>query len=117
VTVTNGDWDSHSNQDASLRKNTRTIDQPLTTLIKDLKSRGLLDSTLIVCAGEFGRTPMLQGDESARGCGRDHHGAAFTVWMAGGGVKPGVQYGATDAMGYSIAEKPVNIRDLHARMA
>jgi hypothetical protein len=116
IELFNGDWDTHSSQDAGLRKNTRTIDQPLTTLIRDLKSRGLLEQTLIVCASEFGRTPMLQGDPSPKSCGRDHHKEAYTIWLAGGGLKGGVHYGATDEMGYNVTENPVEIRDVHATL-
>jgi hypothetical protein len=116
VELFNGDWDTHSNQDRGLRGNASNVDQPLAGLIRDLKSRGLLEQTLIVCAGEFGRTPMLQGEEDKNRCGRDHHKDAFTIWMAGGGLKPGVQYGATDEMGYHVAEKPTEIRDLHATL-
>jgi uncharacterized protein (DUF1501 family) len=79
-------------------------------LITDLKQRGMLDETLIVWAGEFGRTPMSQG-----GDGRDHHNAGFTIWMAGGGIKPQV-YGATDEFGYSAIENPLEVHDLHATM-
>ena len=99
-----------------IRDSCKTVDQALAGLIRDLKQRGLLDQTLVVCAGEFGRTPMLQGNESAAGCGRDHHKDAFTIWMAGGGLKPGVQYGATDETGYNIAENPVEVRDVHATL-
>jgi hypothetical protein len=116
VELFNGDWDSHAGQDQILRTNARNIDQPLTTLLKDLKSRGLLEQTLVVCAAEFGRTPMLQGDDDPKRCGRDHHKDAYTIWMAGGGVQPGLHYGSTDEMGYHIAENPVEIRDVHATM-
>ncbi|MEY3129689.1 MAG: hypothetical protein RLY12_61 [Verrucomicrobiota bacterium] len=116
VELFNADWDSHASQDRRLRAGCKTVDQALAGLIRDLKQRGLLDQTLVVCAGEFGRTPMLQGNESAEGCGRDHHKDAFTIWMAGGGLKPGVQYGATDETGYHIAENPVEVRDVHATL-
>ncbi len=80
-------------------------------LITDLKQRGMLQDTLIVWAGEFGRTPMSQG-----GDGRDHHNAGFSIWMCGGGVKPGIVYGATDELGYSAIENPIDVHDLHATM-
>jgi uncharacterized protein (DUF1501 family) len=90
------------------------VDQPIAALIRDLKQRGLLDQTLVVCGSEFGRTPMLQGDESAARFGRDHHKDAYTIWLAGGGIRGGLNYGATDELGYGIAENPVEVRDFHA---
>lgn len=114
VELYHADWDTHASQDSRLRTNCQAIDQPIAALIRDLKQRGLLDRTLIVCGAEFGRTPMLQGDESPQRCGRDHHKEAFTIWMAGGGIRGGVNYGATDEMGYTIAENPVEVRDFHA---
>ena len=114
VELFNQGWDTHSGQDKRLRAKTREVDQPIAALIKDLKMRGMLDETLIVWGAEFGRTPMLQGVEDPARCGRDHHKDAYTVWMAGGGVRGGTAYGATDEMGYSIAENPVEVRDFHA---
>ncbi|QDT36476.1 DUF1501 domain-containing protein [Stratiformator vulcanicus] len=108
-----GSWDHHQAVANNLRKKCRQTDQPIAALIKDLRQRGLLEDTLIVWGAEFGRTPMLQGDK-LKGAGRDHHKDAYTVWMAGGGVKGGVSYGRTDDLGYSIAENPVHINDLHA---
>ncbi len=116
VELFHADWDTHANQDGRLRKNCGEVDQPIAALIRDLKARGMLDQTLIVFAGEFGRTPMLQGNEDPEKCGRDHHKEAFTVWLAGGGVKGGVNYGSTDDMGYYVAENPVAVRDLHGTM-
>ena len=87
------------------------IDRPCAALIQDLKRLGMLDDTLIVCAGEFGRTPMSQG-----GSGRDHHMKGFSIWLAGGGVKGGVTHGATDEFGYNAAENVVEVHDLHATM-
>jgi uncharacterized protein (DUF1501 family) len=96
----------------------KQIDRAVAGLIADLKQRGLLDSTLVVWGGEFGRTPMMQNNvrtELKPGfIGRDHHPYAYTMWMAGGGVKGGLAYGATDDIGYYIAENPVSIRDLQA---
>jgi arylsulfatase A-like enzyme len=89
------------------------VDGPAAALLKDLKQRGLLDTTLVVFAGEFGRTPMLQGD-ATKSMGRDHHIKAFTVWMAGGGSKPGVSVGKTDDFGFNSVEQPVSTHDLHA---
>jgi uncharacterized protein (DUF1501 family) len=92
----------------------RETDGPAAALVKDLKQRGLLDDTLIVWAGEFGRTPVNEGRGGVKFLGRDHHPKAFTVWLAGGGVKPGQTIGATDEIGYNIADSPTSIHDLHA---
>ncbi|MDA1004937.1 MAG: DUF1501 domain-containing protein [Verrucomicrobia bacterium] len=104
-------WDQHGALQKSLPENCRSMDQPIAALIKDLKRSGLLDSTLLVWAGEFGRTPFAQGKD-----GRDHNPDGFTVWMAGGGIKGGVSVGATDEWGYRAAERPIEIHDLHATM-
>jgi hypothetical protein len=116
IELFHADWDTHGNQHAKLSSNCRAVDRPMAALVKDLKQRGLLDDTLIVWAGEFGRTPMLQGSENPETCGRDHHKEAFSIWLAGGGIKGGTTYGATDEMGYYIAENPVKVRDLHATL-
>jgi uncharacterized protein (DUF1501 family) len=87
----------------------------MTALVKDLKQRGLLDETLVVWGAEFGRTPMLQGDRGGNP-GRDHHKDAYCVWLAGGGVKPGVTVGRTDELGYFPAEDPVHVHDFHATL-
>lgn len=108
----NGDrWDQHSNLVEGHNKNCQTVDQPIYGLITDLKKRGLLDSTLIVWGGEFGRTPFAQGSN-----GRDHNPFGFTMWMAGGGVKGGVSYGETDEWGYKAVDGRVEMHDLHATM-
>ena len=104
-------WDAHSNLVTNHSANARAMDQPIAGLIRDLKSRGLLDETLVVWSGEFGRTPFAQG-----GKGRDHNEYGFSLWMAGGGIKPGVTYGATDDWGYKAVDKPLQIHDLHATM-
>ncbi|HWE04325.1 MAG TPA: DUF1501 domain-containing protein [Tepidisphaeraceae bacterium] len=104
-------WDQHGGLRDGHGKNCKAVDQPIAGLIMDLKSRGLLDETLVVWAGEFGRTPFAQG-----GDGRDHNPYGFTVWMAGGGVKGGASYGATDDWGYKVAENKCDIHDLHATM-
>jgi len=83
-------------------------------LVRDLKERGLLDTTVVVWGGEFGRTPMNEGRNRSKFIGRDHHPRAFTIWLAGGGVKPGITIGATDELGYNIASDPIDVRDLHA---
>ena len=116
VELFHGDWDTHAGQKGRLAALTKEVDQPIAALISDLKQRGLLDQTLVVWGAEFGRTPMLQGDESPDKCGRDHQKDAFTVWMAGGGVKGGISYGATNDLGNEVAENPVQVRDLHATM-
>jgi hypothetical protein len=105
------DWDHHGAVKQGITYKAEEIDRACMALITDLKQRGMLDDTLIVWAGEFGRTPMSQG-----GDGRDHHNAGFTIWMAGGGIKPGIVYGATDELGYSAIENPVDVHDLHATM-
>ncbi len=89
-------------------------DGPATALVRDLKQRGLLDTTLVVWGGEFGRTPMNEGRGGSKLMGRDHHPRAFTIWMAGGGIKPGITIGRTDDLGYNVVEDPVEVHDLHA---
>ena len=89
-------------------------DRAAAALVTDLKQRGLLDSTLVVWGGEFGRTPMNEGRNGSRLMGRDHHPRAFTIWMAGGGIKPGITIGRTDDLGYNVVEDPVEVHDLHA---
>jgi hypothetical protein len=117
VELFNASWDHHSGLDKNLPKKCKEVDQAISGLLMDLKQRGLLEETLVVWAAEFGRTPMLQGKTGTgtkTASGRDHHKDAFTIWMAGGGIKGGVSYGATDDMGYSITEKPTELRDVHA---
>jgi uncharacterized protein DUF1501 len=92
----------------------REVDQAAAALIKDLKQRGLLDSTLVIWGGEFGRTPMNEGRNNSKFLGRDHHPRAFTVWLAGGGIKGGITVGSTDELGYNPVEDPVDVHDLHA---
>jgi hypothetical protein len=104
-------WDQHGNLKSGHERNCRAVDQPIAALLKDLKGRGLLGSTLVVWAGEFGRTPFAQGAD-----GRDHNPFGFTVWLAGGGVKGGIAYGATDEWGYKAVQDKVEIHDLHATM-
>ena len=108
-------WDNHSDLESGLRTCCEKTDQPIGALIKDLKQRGLLDSTLIVWGGEFGRMPLSQIDPRRKSSfGRDHQPAAFTTWMAGGGIKGGTVYGATDEIGFKPVENPVSIHDFHA---
>jgi hypothetical protein len=104
-------WDQHSNLKGGHEANARAVDKPIAGLLKDLKSRGLLDSTLVLWGGEFGRTPMAQGSD-----GRDHNPFGYTMWLAGGGVKAGHIHGATDDYGYHAIEDKVPMHDLHATM-
>lgn len=108
------DWDHHGNLTGDLPKQCQDIDQGATALIKDLKQRGLLDETLVVWGGEFGRTIYCQGKLSKENYGRDHHPKCFTMWMAGGGIKGGVVHGETDDFSYNIVKDPVQVRDINA---
>ena len=107
-------WDQHIAIARQLPNQCRDVDQPTAALLNDLKQRGLLEDTLVVFATEFGRTVFSQGKLGDPGMGRDHHGRCFTVWLAGGGVRAGVEYGRTDDFAYNIVEDPVHVRDLHA---
>lgn len=109
-------WDQHYNLPSDLRLQCGDIDQPTAGLLTDLKQRGLLDDTLIIWGGEFGRTIYSQGTLTSTDYGRDHHGRCFTMWLAGGGIKPGMSYGATDDFCYNIAENPVHVHDLNATL-
>lgn len=111
-------WDQHQNLEEGHRVNSLAVDKPIAGLLKDLKSRGLLDETLVVWGGEFGRTPTAQIGKSddLKTVGRDHNPFGFTMWLAGGGIKPGVVYGATDEYGYFAVENKVHMHDLHATM-
>jgi hypothetical protein len=106
-------WDQHGNLKKDLTKNCRDCDQASAALVTDLKRRGLLDDTLVIWGGEFGRTPMVQGGGDD---GRDHHPNAFTMWLAGGGIKPGLTLGATDQFGFNVVEGKVHVHDLHATL-
>jgi len=103
-------WDQHGNLTKDLKKNCQDTDRACTALVQDLKRRGLLDDTLVIWGGEFGRTPMVQGGND----GRDHHPNAFTMWMAGGGIKPGTVLGETDDLGFNVIKDKVHVHDLHA---
>jgi len=107
-------WDQHIAIQRQLPMQCQDVDQPTAALLRDLKQRNLLEDTLVLFFTEFGRTSYAQGRLGDPGLGRDHHGRCFTVWMAGGGVKRGFEYGATDEFSYNIVEKPVHLRDLHA---
>ena len=118
VMLMHASWDQHTNLNKALKKNCDITDGPTAMLVRDLKQRGLLDSTLVVWGGEFGRTPMVEirNTSDPDGAGRDHHPNAYTMWMAGGGIKGGQTVGATDDMGFRITEDPVHIHDLQATM-
>jgi hypothetical protein len=117
VQLYDADWDHHSDLTNRLPRKCKDVDQGMAALIQDLKQRGLLDDTLVIWGGEFGRTPMSQTDSGSGTTtkpGRDHHKEAFTMWMAGGGVKRGLTFGRTDDLGYNIVEDPVHVHDLNA---
>ena len=108
-------WDAHSDVVGNLKNNCGATDRACAALVRDLKERGLLDSTLVVWGGEFGRTPMVETNVAlGRSLGRDHHPQAYTMWMAGGGIKRGMTYGATDELGFNAVENPVHVHDLQA---
>jgi len=104
-------WDQHGNLKAEHGRNALEVDQPIAALLTDLKQRGLLEDTLVLWGGEFGRTPVAQG-----GDGRDHNPQGYTMWLAGGGIKPGIRWGATDDYGYYAVEDKMHLHDLHATM-
>jgi hypothetical protein len=110
------DWDHHDRISMHTPDLCRSADQATAALVKDLKQRGMLEDTLIVWGGEFGRTPMGQGDVNSDQAGRDHHIKGFSMWCAGGGIKPGITHGATDELGYAAQENVVHVHDLHATM-
>jgi len=110
------DWDHHGGLPGGIRQQCKQTDQPSAALVHDLKQRGLLDDTLVIWGGEFGRTVYSQGDLTKENYGRDHHGRCYTMWLAGGGIKSGVVYGETDDFGYNIVKDPVPVHDLHATL-
>lgn len=115
VTLFLSTWDQHSSLDSQLAINTKISDQPVAALLQDLKDRGLLDETLVVWGGEFGRTPLGENRQGfSKVTGRDHHPYSFSLWMAGGGVKGGQILGQTDEIGWGVEERPVHVHDLHA---
>ena len=107
-------WDQHGNLPFEIAKQAKDVDQASAALITDLKQRGLLDETLVIWGGEFGRTNYSQGKLTKDNYGRDHHPRSFSIWMAGGGVKPGIVYGETDEFGYNVVKDPVHVHDFHA---
>ena len=109
-------WDQHANLPKAIAGQCRDTDQPSAALIADLEQRGMLEDTLVIWGGEFGRTVYCQGTLTAEDYGRDHHPRCFSIWMAGGGIKPGITWGETDEFSYNIAHNPVHVHDLHATM-
>jgi uncharacterized protein (DUF1501 family) len=107
-------WDQHDNLPKAIAQQCEDVDQPTAALIKDLKRRGLLDDTLVIWGGEFGRTNYCQGKMTAENYGRDHHPRCFSIFMAGGGIKPGMSYGETDDFSYNIIKDPVHVHDFQA---
>jgi hypothetical protein len=119
VQLFDADWDHHNGIFEKLPGKCAQVDRAAAALVRDLKERGLLDDTLVVFATEFGRTPMVQGadnDGKPAAAGRDHHRDAFSIWLAGGGVKRGYVYGATDELGFAVAEKPAHVHDFNATL-
>jgi uncharacterized protein (DUF1501 family) len=115
VQVYHSGWDHHGDVKKGIREQTAETDQASAALIQDLKSRGMLEDTLVIWGGEFGRTPMVEASETLRRTnGRDHHPQAFAMWFAGGGIKPGITIGGTDELGFHIVEDPVHIHDVQA---
>jgi uncharacterized protein (DUF1501 family) len=115
VNIYNEGWDAHSDVTGNLKGNCGKTDQGAAALVADLKQRGLLAETLVIWGGEFGRTPMVETNTAlGRSLGRDHHPQAYTMWLAGGGIRPGITYGQTDELGFNVAENPVHIHDLQA---
>jgi uncharacterized protein (DUF1501 family) len=108
-------WDNHDNIEGNHRKLAAEIDQPIAALLQDLKQRDMLQDTLVICGGEFGRTPSVElGGDGKSNLGRDHNHYGFSVWLAGGGIKGGTVHGATDEFGFKAADKPTSVHDLHA---
>jgi len=115
VSLFHSGWDAHSNVKGNVTNNSRQTDQASAALVSDLKQRGMLDDTLVIWGGEFGRTPMVESNAAlGRSLGRDHHPQAFTVWLSGGGIRPGQTIGATDEFGFHIIDQPVHVHDLQA---
>jgi arylsulfatase A-like enzyme len=109
-------WDQHGGLPTQIRGQCKDVDKPAAALVKDLKQRGLLDETLVIWGGEFGRTVYSQGALTKDNYGRDHHGRCFSLWVAGGGFKPGISYGETDDFCYNIVKDPVHVHDFNATL-
>ena len=117
IQVYHSGWDHHSNVEGGVKGQCRQTDQACAALIQDLKRSGLLEDTLVVWGGEFGRTPMVEASAAlGRNNGRDHHPQAFTMWFSGGGIRPGVTIGATDDLGFNVVESPVHVHDVQATL-
>lgn len=115
INIFHSGWDAHSDVVGNIKKNARATDQATAALVTDLKRHGLLDETLVIWGGEFGRTPMVESNAAlGRSLGRDHHPQAFTMWLAGGGIQPGMTLGQTDDFGFHVTENPVHVHDLQA---
>jgi uncharacterized protein (DUF1501 family) len=115
VNIYHSGWDAHSNVEGNVTNNCRATDQGAAALVSDLKRHGMLDETLVIWGGEFGRTPMVETNPSlGRTQGRDHHPQAFTMWMAGGGIRPGMTLGQTDDFGFHVTESPIHVHDIQA---
>ncbi|MAG93162.1 MAG: hypothetical protein CMJ48_05370 [Planctomycetaceae bacterium] len=115
INIYHSGWDAHSNVEGNVRNNMKATDQAVAALVADLKQRGLLEETLVIWGGEFGRTPMVESNPAlGRKLGRDHHPQAFTMWMAGGGIRPGMTYGTTDDFGFHVASDGVHVHDIQA---
>ncbi len=115
ISIYNEGWDAHSDLAGNHRKNCGDTDQASAALVRDLRQRGLYDETLVIWGGEFGRTPMVESNVAlGRSLGRDHHPQAFSMWLAGGGIKPGICHGSTDDLGFNVVENPVHVYDLQA---
>ena len=110
-------WDQHTNLSTQLAVQCNDTDQPSAALVADLKQRGMLEDTIVLWGGEFGRTVFVQGDiEKPNGHGRDHFGACYSMWLAGGGFKPGIEYGETDDFAYKVTKDPVHVHDMQATL-
>ena len=109
-------WDQHNNLPNDIKKMAKSVDQASAALVKDLKQRGLLDDTLVIWGGEFGRTNYSQGKLTPENYGRDHHPRSFTIWMAGAGIKKGITFGETDEFGYNVIKNPVHVHDFQATL-
>jgi arylsulfatase A-like enzyme len=114
--IYHNNWDTHGNVAGRLPSQCKDVDQACYGLVQDLKARGLLDSTLVVWGGEFGRTIYSQGVLTKDNYGRDHHPRCFTIWLAGGGIQPGITYGETDDFSYNITKDPVHVHDMNATL-
>ena len=115
IQLYHGGWDAHSNVEGNIKNQAKQVDKASAALVQDLKRLGMLDETLVIWGGEFGRTPMVEASAALkRSGGRDHHPQAFTMWMAGGGTQPGITYGKTDELGFHVTENPVHVHDLQA---